>query len=85
MTSSSAATRGAMFLPCEVAGATKASWWPISVHDQRRDVFGQRVGIGGVVGQVHLADAGDLRGGIGNAAQPEPATSRWTSPSCEQR
>jgi hypothetical protein len=46
ITSSRAATRGATFLPVVVAGATKASWWPIS-GDQRRDILGELVLVGG--------------------------------------
>ena len=68
MTSSRAATRGAMFLPVVVAGARKASWSSISSAIERRDILGQAVAVGRVVGDMDLADAGDLRGRLGDAA-----------------
>jgi hypothetical protein len=50
--------------------------------DQRRDILGQRMAIGRVVGEMDLAHAGDLRGFVGHRAR-RPATSRCTSPSLE--
>ena len=38
------------------------------LHDQRRDVFRQLVGIGGAVGDQYLGHAGDLGGGFGHRA-----------------
>jgi hypothetical protein len=35
--------------------------------DQRRDVFRQRIGEGGVIGEMDLADTRDLRGGFRHA------------------
>ena len=40
---------------------------PHQLGDQRRDVFGQRVREGGIVGDMDLADAGDLGGGGSDA------------------
>ena len=57
-----------MFLPVVVAGARKASWLVHQLGDERRDILGQRVGVGRVVGDMDLADAGDLRGRLGDAA-----------------
>ena len=34
---------------------------PHQLHHQRRDVLGERMGIGRIVGDMHLADASDLR------------------------
>jgi hypothetical protein len=48
--------------------------------DQQAHVLGKLVGIGGVVGQQHLADAGDLARPPRPPRQPLPATSTWTSP-----
>ena len=41
---------------------------PGQLDDQRRDVFRQLVGIGRVVGDQYLGDAGDLGGGFGHRA-----------------
>ena len=68
MTSSRAATRGAIFLPVVVAGATKASWSRHQGGGERRDILGEIVGVSRVVGDMDLADAGDLRGRLGDAA-----------------
>ena len=57
-----------MFLPVVVAGATKASMVAHQLGDQRRDILGQAVRVGRVVGDMDLADAGDLRGRLGDAA-----------------
>ena len=67
MTSSSAATRGAMFLPFDVAGNEQRIVIAHQLDDQRRDILGERMRIGGVVGDMDLADAGDL-GGFGGDA-----------------
>ena len=57
-----------MFLPVVVAGATKASWPSISPAIKRRDILGERVGVSRIVGDMDLADAGDLRRRLGDAA-----------------
>jgi hypothetical protein len=36
--------------------------------DERRDILGEAVGVGRIVGDVDLADAGDLRSGLGDRA-----------------
>src|SRR5581483_8768333 len=36
------------------------------LDQQRRDVLGQAVGVGGIVGQAHLGDPGDFGGGLGD-------------------
>ena len=36
--------------------------------DQRRDILGEQIGIGGIVSDMHLGNAGDLRGFGGDAA-----------------
>ena len=36
------------------------------LRGERRDILGQLVGVGRVVGDMDLADAGDLRGGLGD-------------------
>jgi hypothetical protein len=42
--------------------------------------LGQAVAQGGALGQQHLADAGDLGGGVGHGLGAHPATSTSTSP-----
>jgi hypothetical protein len=41
---------------------------PHQLGDQRRDILGELVIVGRIVGDMDLADAGDLRGLLGDAA-----------------
>ena len=46
---------------------------PHQIGDQGRDIFGERMAIGGVVGDMDLADAGDLRSRLGHARHAFPS------------
>ena len=68
MTSSRAATRGAMFLPVVVAGREEGVVIGHQLRGERRDILGEAVPVGRVVGDMDLADAGDLRRRLGDRA-----------------
>ena len=57
-----------MFLPLVVAGTRNASCVVHQLDDERRDILGQRMRIGRVVGDMDLADAGELGRGFGDRA-----------------
>ena len=68
ITSSRAATRGAMFLPVVVDGRDEGVVALHQPRDQRRDILGEAVAVSRIVGDMDLADAGDLRGRLGDGA-----------------
>ena len=69
MTSSRAATRGATFLPVVVAGGDEiVAMAADQIGGDGRDILGQIVPVGGIVGDVDLDSAGDLRGRLGDGA-----------------
>ena len=41
---------------------------PGELDDERRDILGEPVIVGGIIGEQHLPRAGDLGGGLGNGA-----------------
>ena len=40
--------------------------------DERCDILRERIAIGGIVGEQHLGDARDLRGGVGDGLRTRP-------------
>jgi hypothetical protein len=73
-TSSRAATRGRDVLAVAGRGRDEHVVMPHQLDDQRRDILGQVVGIGGVVRDMDLAHAGDLRAACAAPSTPWPTT-----------
>ena len=65
-TSSSAATRGMKFLPKVVAGREHVAVALGERHDQRGEIFRDRVLVGRMLGEQHLGDARDLGARLGD-------------------